>query len=287
LRTGASAPQERGFVRWVIGDIHGMLRPLEALLREIDRHDRAPRLSFAGDYIDRGPDSRGVVDLVLSLPNARCVRGNHDDLFDLLLNGHCEADPSGLTDSATYLADFVESYMAETLASYGVDAERVVRALYGPRPSSAAALLEPIPAAHRRFFRDLPLAAEDDDAFVTHAKLHPDEPDCSDDGPTLAGKAGGSAALRLDLVWGRFTEAEIRRPKRWRRTGYFGHTPVQALGGWRFVGTDPIPVPIRGPQIVLLDTGVALPFGGRLTAVCVEDGSFLQVDQDGAVVGAE
>src|SRR4051794_13360276 len=38
-------------MRWVIGDIHGMLRPLAALLDEVRRDDRSPEFHFVGDYV--------------------------------------------------------------------------------------------------------------------------------------------------------------------------------------------------------------------------------------------
>jgi len=71
----------------------------------------------------------------------------------------------------------------------------------------------------------------------------------------------------------------IARNKRWKRTGYFGHTPVKALG----VDEN---VPVRGPKIVLLDTGAALNAHGRLTAVCADTGETLQVDRRGFPVEA-
>ena len=63
-----------------IGDIHGCLTALDALLKCLDlRPDDA--LIFLGDYIDRGPDSRGVIERLLELSardNAVFLRGNHD-----------------------------------------------------------------------------------------------------------------------------------------------------------------------------------------------------------------
>ena len=44
-------------MRWVVGDIHGMLRPLRALVDAVTQRDAAARLLFVGDYVNRGPDS--------------------------------------------------------------------------------------------------------------------------------------------------------------------------------------------------------------------------------------
>lgn len=70
----------------IVGDIHGELHALQALLHHLgyDEHGRHPQsrcLVFVGDFVDRGPDSPGVVDLVQSLVgsgNARAVAGNHE-----------------------------------------------------------------------------------------------------------------------------------------------------------------------------------------------------------------
>jgi hypothetical protein len=273
-------------VRWVIGDIHGLLRPLQVLLEAVRRHDARPLFLFAGDYVNRGPDSKGVIELLLSLEadgTARFVRGNHDDMFDCLLRGHTDADPAEVGTPDIYLTRFVQNGMLETFASYGVDTNEPMRMMGQPDvPRLRKLLTAAVPESHGDFLRRLRLAIDEPDLFVAHARLDPNEPDCSDGTPDLAPKLAAGTALRHDVIWGRFTEWEIRAPKRWRRTGYFGHTPVQALRGSRGVGI----VPIRGPGIVLLDTGGVYP-GGRLTAVCADEDVFLQVDATGRIVGAD
>jgi len=46
---------------WAIGDVHGCLRSLEKLIGQISPKD-GDKLVFLGDYIDRGPDSKGTID---------------------------------------------------------------------------------------------------------------------------------------------------------------------------------------------------------------------------------
>src|SRR5262245_623797 len=63
-----------------IGDIHGCLRALDVLLRDIDPQDGDTVVTL-GDYIDRGPDSKGVLDRLLDLRDAGrlvALRGNHE-----------------------------------------------------------------------------------------------------------------------------------------------------------------------------------------------------------------
>lgn len=74
---------------WVIGDIHGMLDPLNRLLRRVLRFEQehpatSTTLVFLGDYIDYGPSSREVIDALLALQQAvPCVflAGNHEDML--------------------------------------------------------------------------------------------------------------------------------------------------------------------------------------------------------------
>jgi serine/threonine protein phosphatase 1 len=65
---------------YVVGDVHGCLDRLHALLDRIDPSDDDLVL-FVGDLIRKGPDSRGVVDLVLDSPNMLSVRGNNEAKF--------------------------------------------------------------------------------------------------------------------------------------------------------------------------------------------------------------
>lgn len=60
----------------IIGDVHGCYKTLMALLEKLPK-DR--NITFVGDLIDRGPDSKSVVDFVRK-NNHRCVKGNHEDM---------------------------------------------------------------------------------------------------------------------------------------------------------------------------------------------------------------
>jgi serine/threonine protein phosphatase 1 len=98
-------------LRYAIGDIHGMLDALREIEGKIARHaarhgDDAPTVIYLGDYIDRGPDSRGVIDHLINNPcrfRQILLKGNHEELaisdWDLWLdNGGVETLRSfGLT----------------------------------------------------------------------------------------------------------------------------------------------------------------------------------------------
>lgn len=71
--------------RWVIPDIHGCSKTLEALIKNLIRPTRNDELYFLGDYVDRGPDSKGVIDFIRELESdgysLTCLKGNHEDFM--------------------------------------------------------------------------------------------------------------------------------------------------------------------------------------------------------------
>ncbi len=260
-------------MRWIIGDIHGMLGPLTALLGAIGARDAQARLIFVGDYVNRGPDSRGVIDLLLSLDNGRFVRGNHDDVFDQVLNGKSYAGESTEQHRIAAFQWFMQHGLDATFMSYGADYAQIEHALRRPSVDALEQLASLVPPAHRAFIRDLPPVIEEPDLFVAHAKWDPDIP--SD---AIAARAGSSDKTRYMLLWGRFTAPEIDRKKRWRQRGFFGHTPVENYP----IAEDDV-MPIVRDDIVLLDTAAALRGDGRLTAACADADEFLQADRGGNV----
>jgi len=66
-------------VKYAISDIHGCSKTLTALLNQLPITSN-DTIYFLGDYIDRGPDSKGVLDIIMSTPNAVCHKGNHEDM---------------------------------------------------------------------------------------------------------------------------------------------------------------------------------------------------------------
>lgn len=257
-------------MRWIIGDIHGMIKPLERLLGEIDKKDSNAELIFAGDYVNRGSASKGVIDLLLGLRHARFVRGNHDDTFDLLINGRCFAFHHQLTSLVPTFEHFLKYGLEQTLLSYGIDWHAIDEVRRHPTPELIARLLDPIPQSHRDFFRRLPVVQEEDEFFVIHAKWDPDE-HAGD--PSFAQQLSRSGQHRHNVIWGRFTAEEIHSIKPWDRTGFFGHTPVTM-----YAPDDDI-LPLIGNRCILLDTACALHPEGRLTAWCFEEDYCVQVDR--------
>jgi serine/threonine protein phosphatase 1 len=92
-----------------IGDIHGCLDPFERLLAAIQL-DAQDTLVMLGDVVDRGPDSRGVIERLLTLRNKCrliCIMGNHEEML------------LAAVDGTLPVQEWLQHGGAETLDSYG------------------------------------------------------------------------------------------------------------------------------------------------------------------------
>ncbi len=158
---------------YAIGDIHGeaaLLRQiLEQVGQDIGRQPDSPSVMviFLGDYIDRGPDSRGVLDLLLSnpLPGAglHFLRGNHEQaMLDFLL------DPVAA-------AEWLRFGGVETLTSYGVRAAPGISEP-GRLRQLADDLAGALPPAHLSFLRATRLMMAVGDYAFVHAGIQPGIP---------------------------------------------------------------------------------------------------------------
>lgn len=263
-------------MRWLIGDVHGMLRPLETLLRQIEQADPRPTIYFVGDYVNRGPDSRGVIDLILSLKNVKCIRGNHDDVLDQILHGIAFAENASRGDRFVALRWFLDHGLLETLQSYGATHDQIARAVRERSRNALEGLIDLFPIEHRNFIRSLPVYIDENDLFVVHGKWPVKE---SATPAQLLGSEMPDTALRNAILWGRFTDAEIPKRKAWPKTGFFGHTPIVTYKGY-----ENQRAPVIGAKMILLDTAAALSPLGRLTAMCAENSQIIQADPKGKLV---
>ncbi len=156
---------------YAIGDIHGQLEMLRAAHARIARDreatgDAAAPVVHLGDLIDRGPDSRGVIDFLIEGVGGGApwivLRGNHDQLFLDLLHGKDD-------NAAAWLEPRIGG--SETLASYGVRTGtfRSRRAILDDARAA-------IPEAHRRFLAGLPLLHAAPELLFVHAGIRPGVP---------------------------------------------------------------------------------------------------------------
>jgi Calcineurin-like phosphoesterase len=93
------------FLTFAIGDVHGCLDKLERLIAACEAHadGRPARWVFLGDYVDRGPDSRGVIELLMRRQQAQpgslvCLRGNHEQMA-IMAHADARAMPLWLANS--------------------------------------------------------------------------------------------------------------------------------------------------------------------------------------------
>ena len=237
-----TAKVAEGELVYAIGDIHGRSDLLGGLLGEIEadaaRRDAAKKtLVFVGDYVDRGPDSCGVIERLLKgLPRGFAVhflKGNHEALLlDFL-------------DDAHRLDHWRRNGGEETMASYGVDVQRLTETRARPE-AWREAFLAKLSTAHFDFFRHLGLQLPVGDYLFVHAGVRPGVP--------------LDAQAETDLIWIRDEFLDATEP--FGTVVVHGHTPAQA--------------PVIRPNRIGIDTGAV--FSGRLTALRLENGnqSFLQ-----------
>ena len=128
---------------FIIGDIHGCLDMLKRLMDKIAWMQDKDTLIFLGDYIDRGKDSKGVVDYILDLAGRssriECLKGNHETMFLNFLSGK---------DRKMFIANGGW----KTLESYG--------------PQGLQDEEFSIPSDHRVFYESLKLYIELDQHYV-------------------------------------------------------------------------------------------------------------------------
>lgn len=188
---------------FAIGDIHGCISNLMSIMDMIDIDTRNDALIFIGDYIDRGPDSKGVVDFVLKLreniKHIICLLGNHEQMFLDYIN-----------DGNIYKEMFLINGGEYTISSYGV-------------VETAGKSRVDVPENHMEFFTSLLPYYETEDYIFVHAGLKP--------------------AISLekqdikDLIWIR--NEFINSSYDFGKTVVFGHTPLpQPLIDSNKIGID-------------------------------------------------
>lgn len=126
--------------RYVVGDIHGCYEELKELLRKIehDAWEQEYKIIFVGDYVDRGPDSKKVVECIMHMQKGGHVAlmGNHEDM---ILAGEM-------------------MYATQTLVSFNGTVDN------------------PMPKDVTNWMKSLPKYYEDDTIIVVHAGVKPGIP---------------------------------------------------------------------------------------------------------------
>lgn len=221
---------------YAIGDIHGCSDLLETLLDQITADNlmradmQSKKLVFLGDYIDRGPDSARVIDILThGLPDgyeAIFLKGNHEAmLLEALEN----------TKSALF---WMQNGGRETIASYAFRKELLDSDSEPDTDDPMPVFTQDLPPEHLDFLASLQHSYQCGDYFFAHAGVHPDRPlDQQKD---------------RDLMWirDRFLFSE----KDFGKIIVHGHTPVREVD--------------TADNRIGIDT--AAVYGGKLTALMLE-----------------
>jgi serine/threonine protein phosphatase 1 len=189
---------------YAIGDIHGCVKPLRRLVRAIEADlQESPQANCLtvtlGDYIDRGPASRDVIEFLVGNPFPTpyvALKGNHEALLERFL-----VEPEVAEDWRCYGG-------LETLQSYGVDVYHVMRGRH--YDAAAEALAETMPPSHLGFIHNLRLSLALDRYFLCHAGVRPGTP--------------LQSQTEEDLLWIR--EDFLRSKSKFGKVIVHGHSPV-------------------------------------------------------------
>ncbi|MCT8158797.1 metallophosphoesterase [Pseudoruegeria sp. SHC-113] len=158
---------------YAIGDIHGHLDALKqahALIRaDIARSGQPAPIIHLGDLIDRGPNSRGVIEYLMAGLAAgedwHVLKGNHDRYLERFYRKRITLDPNTRTGLIWF--DY-RLGGAETLASYGVAASEKGDPIEIQREVHAK-----VPEAHIHFIESLPLYKQTEHVIFVHAGIRP------------------------------------------------------------------------------------------------------------------
>ncbi len=231
---------------YAVGDVHGRRDLLEAILRRIRadlaaRPHPAPRVICLGDYIDRGPDSRGVIETLIELRDrdlpAEFLLGNHDSYVEEYL-----ARPDWYDRTYHWLHPSMGG--AATLASYGVpDAD------IGEPSATRDAFAAALPAAHRAFLADCALWRRVGGYVFVHAGIQP--------GVALEEQS------RDDCIWIR--EPFLSATDDFGFKVVHGHTIVERVE--------------HRPNRIAMDTGVAK--GGPLSCLVLQGADVALLEEGG------
>ncbi len=121
--------------RWVIPDIHGCVKTVTELVNDLIRPMRTDEIYFLGDYVDRGPDSKGVIDFIRTMQrggyNVLALKGNHEDFMVELYDAEMKSKNAWWSNFGNKKHKaWLEIGGKSTLTSFGVQHIRDVPADY-------------------------------------------------------------------------------------------------------------------------------------------------------------
>ena len=224
---------------FAIGDIHGCLNELTSLHKKILTHDKFDvkndLIIYLGDYIDRGKNSKEVINQILKLKNNKIktvnLMGNHDEfMIDFLFN------------NKNNIENWLNFGLDQTLRSYGIEVVDFIKDGFGDDiiDNLRKSLLSKMNEEHIKFFKELEISFSSEKYLFVHAGIDP--------------KKKLEDQTKKDFLWSRskdFFDKDFKTQK----IIVHGHTPEENI--------------INNSHRINIDTGCY--FSGKLSSVCLSD----------------
>ena len=224
---------------FAIGDIHGCLSQLTTLHKKILTHDKFDvkndLLIYLGDYIDRGNNTKEVINQILKLKNNKIktinLMGNHDEfMIDFLFNKKND------------IKNWLNFGVDETFRSYNIEIVEFIKDGFEDDVIDRLRneLLKKMDATHINFFKNLEVTHSTEKYLFVHAGIDPQKK--------------LSEQTKKDYLWSR-SNVFFNKDFKAKKIIVHGHTPEK----------DVIDYPYR----INIDTGCY--FSGKLTCVCLNE----------------
>lgn len=283
----SSSPTHR---LYAVGDIHGCLKTLENLLsdiaKDIERHKKSGGIStivFMGNYVDCGPDSKGVIDYLINEKlksdgvERVFLRGNHDIAFQLFMETYSHRM------LPRHFINMVDNGGLKTFASYGafIDPEKIIikdeiDTLHAANirwiPNMAGNIRRQmsgvVPKEHLNFLRELQTSYQSDNLFFCHAGVDPLKSLAGQDVRVLTG-ADDDLAQEIDGEW---------QSSPSRKFATYDGGPIEGkiiVHGHSVVSLNAIERSYNAQGRIPTNSGVFL--GGSLSAVVFENSKKIDV----------
>ena len=224
---------------WIIADIHGSYAHLQKAIDKILEADKSPKFLFLGDYVNRGNDSRSVLDCLIDLDQKySCIflSGNHDDVFKYVIGLESYTDFRYFVDSPATPEKvkiwFTKHGLQKTLDNFP----------------------DGVSQKYKDFLSKLKLYHVTDSYVAAHAWFPNQDPKIPVSDIT-------------NVLWGNMKNTS---GKNWNRLGFFGHVPVQFIGN---LSSNDM---IFRENICFLDGGVGIEKINNSNLICVGYNEVLQ-----------
>ncbi|MEZ4773491.1 MAG: metallophosphoesterase family protein [Bacteroidia bacterium] len=222
-----------------ISDIHGCLKTLKALVENQVELTKNDQLYLLGDYIDRGPDSKGVLDYIMGLKESgfsvNCLKGNHEEML------------VQAAEDSREISMWLYNGGQEALASFGTDS-----------PSE-------VPEKYINFVKNLDLYYEVDEYILVHAGLNFVGEKPEKDSSQFLWRLHNPLRDYKSMLWIRWWYEDIDWNWLQDRVIVHGHTPVETDEIWDMYDL------LEEDQVLDIDNGCFARYKNGMGQLCAFD----------------